>query len=144
MARVVAPEKVAWRAMRQRCYYAKFKQYADYGGRGIIVCERWKDSFENFLEDMGPKPSPQHSLDRKDTDGNYTPENCRWATKLEQAQNARSNVLLTFQGKTQTISAWAKEIGMNYDTLKFRIQLGWPVEEALTKPTTVKTWKKRS
>lgn len=79
----------AWMRMKERCYNPKSKRYEDWGGRGITVCDRWLEGFENFLADMGPRPSPRHSLDRKDNDGNYEPSNCRWATYSEQNLNRR-------------------------------------------------------
>jgi len=84
-----AAEYRSWAAMKQRCYNSKLKNYKDYGGRGIRVCAQWVVSFEHFLADMGPRPSPHHSLDREDVDGWYTPDNCRWATAKEQANNKR-------------------------------------------------------
>ncbi len=119
--------------MKQRCYNPRFHKYADYGARGIKVCERWRDSFEAFLGDMGPKPSPRHTLDRKENDGDYTPENCRWATSLEQGANKRSNVRLEYDGRTQSISEWARELGIKAGTISYRIRKGWSVAETLTK-----------
>jgi len=82
-------EYVSYHAMKQRCYYKKSKVYKYYGGRGISICERWRDSFEAFLQDLGPKPTPQHTIDRIDPDGNYCPENCKWSTRKEQRLNQR-------------------------------------------------------
>lgn len=90
----VTPTYEAWAGTKKRCYNAKCKSYADYGGRGIMVCQRWRDSFANFLADMGERPSDAHSLDRyPNVNGNYEPSNCRWATKLQQARNTRATKL---------------------------------------------------
>ena len=125
------PTHTTWRGMKDRC--ANLNRL-DYGGRGIGFCERWVD-FANFLEDMGPRPSLKHSLDRIDNNGNYTPENCRWATRKQQGRNARSNVLLTHDGKTQCLAAWCEEIGMKRGTLYQRIfRLNWSIERALYTP----------
>lgn len=107
----------------------------DYGGRGIKVCDRWR-SFENFFEDMGKCPSKTHSIERDDVNGNYCPENCRWATQVEQANNKRNNHPITFRGKTQNIGQWAAELGIGGSTIKRRINLGWSIEMALTEPVS--------
>lgn len=121
-----------WLAMMQRCYDMNCKAYYNYGGRGITVCERWM-KFENFLADMG-EPSPGMSIDRKNNNEGYCYENCRWTTSKEQANNRRSNHLLTFKGKTQTIAQWAEETGINRATIESRInKYGWTPEQALTK-----------
>lgn len=121
----------AWRQMRSRCYDENMGGYENYGGRGITVCARWVESFENFLEDMGEKPSPQHSLDRRSNDGNYEPSNCRWATKLEQDNNRRTNRILEFRGQRKTMSQWARELNINPVTIFSRLDDGWSVERAL-------------
>ncbi len=97
--------------MKARCLNSKLKNYHLYGGRGITVCNRWRDSFQNFLDDMGIRPSPKHSLDRfPDMNGNYEPGNCRWATKAEQAHNMRSNKWLECSGKIMIVADWCKEL----------------------------------
>lgn len=120
-----------WNRMRSRCLGKKSRWYKNWGGRGIKICPEW-DSFAVFLADMGEKPSPKHSLDRIDNNGNYCKENCRWATWKEQENNRGNNKVLTFQNKTQTISQWATEKDLRVDTLWRRIQSGWTVERALT------------
>lgn len=125
------PEYRAWEAMHARCYSDTCISYPHYGARGIKVCERWQ-SFENFLDDMGPKPSRKHSLDRKDNDGDYTPENCRWATKVEQMNNRTNSRWLEHDGKRMTLAQWARELGITEAALESRLRKGWPLERALT------------
>jgi hypothetical protein len=117
--------------MIQRCEYQKHQDYHNYGGRGITVCERWRTSFETFMEDMGPRPSKKHSVERKNTDGNYEPSNCYWATQKTQQRNRRNNRLLTFQGKTATVAEWAESIGITQYALHQRLK-SMSVKEALT------------
>jgi len=124
------PEYNSWRGMLGRCLYPKNKKYADYGGRGIIVCERWR-KFENFLADMGCKPTPRHTLDRKDSDGDYTPENCCWATRATQSRNTRRTRWVTHAGRTQCLQDWANELGIPPGTLSSRLDRGWSIGEAL-------------
>jgi hypothetical protein len=122
----------AWAHMIRRCHTPTTHNYANYGGRGISVCERWRYSFENFLADMGERPSPKHSLDRRDNNGNYEPANCRWATPIEQGNNTRKVRLITYKGKTQSVSAWTRELGFPRETLRKRIATGWPIDLAFT------------
>lgn len=127
------PEYRAWIGMISRCNDPSVPCYSKYGGRGICVCQRWM-SFQHFLSDMGTRPSPQHSIDRIDNDGNYEPGNCRWATKKQQSRNIRSNRLLTLNGQTKCVSEWAEFIGIKRTTLDERLRHGWSIEDALTLP----------
>ena len=102
------PEYKAWGSMKERCLNKKHKSYHNYGGRGIRVCDRWIVSFENFLSDMGERPSSKHSLDRfPNNNGDYEPSNCRWATMLEQSINRRTNTYIEYNGNRFTHSKWA-------------------------------------
>ncbi len=120
--------------MKQRCYSHNKRNFADYGGRGIMVCERWRNSFENFLADMGPRPTPLHSIDRIDNSLGYDPANCRWATRTEQNRNKRSNRYMTMNGRTMILTDWAIETGIKRETIKERIRRGWTISRALTTP----------
>lgn len=124
-------EYMIWSTMKARCYRQTAVGYKNYGGRGVSVCDRWRHSYQNFLDDMGRKPEGDYSIERRDNDGNYDPQNCYWATRKQQSRNRRGNVRVTFQGKTQTVADWAVEVGMSPYTLYHRIRKGWPPEIAL-------------
>jgi len=124
--------------MKARCRNQKAINFDDYGGRGIAVCDRWLESFENFYEDMGDRPSKQHSLDRIDGSKGYSKENCRWATLEQQANNKSNNVLITHDERTMTIAQWARYKGMNITTLHNRLKKGMTTEEALNTPVRSK------
>ena len=120
--------------MIRRCEAPRDISYPRYGGRGISVCDRWRASFQAFLDDMGERPSKSYQIERDDNDGNYMPENCRWATRKEQARNRRSQTILTFNGESLCVSEWAERMGVKRGQLQNRINLGWPVERILTEP----------
>lgn len=126
----------AWEALRNRCENPNNRAYADYGGRGITVCERWS-KFANFLHDMG-EPLPGQSIDRIDNDKGYGPENCRWASRKEQNRNKRSLHLITAGGRTQLLSQWAEELGVTHRAILGRIKTGWSEEEAVMTPRVTK------
>jgi hypothetical protein len=130
------PEYNSWVGMLQRCTNPKNTKYASYGARSITVCERWK-SFENFLADMGRRPGPEYSIDRKDNDGNYEPDNCRWATPVEQARNTRANRILSLGGQTLTEAEWAERLGVKQRLISQRLGRGWTVERTLSTPVRV-------
>lgn len=124
------PEHIVWTSMRGRCLNPNNHAYSSYGGRGIDICPRW-DDFLLFLEDMGAKPSRVHSLERKNNDLGYSPENCVWATRREQANNRRSSRWITFNGETRTLAQWADSAGISQAKLFHRLRLGWPMEKAV-------------
>lgn len=125
--------------MRQRCNNPKAISFPYYGGKGIRCCERWA-LFANFLADMGPAP-PEMELDRIDGTKNYEPGNCRWATKLVQANNQANNRRITFGGKTQTLKQWSRDLGLSYMMLRNRLRMGWSEAAALSTPPT-RVWKR--
>ena len=127
------PQYVAWTQMKARCHRPSSEKFAIYGGRGITVCDRWRESYAAFLEDMGPRPEG-HSIDRIDVNGNYEPGNCRWATPREQGANLRKSRNLTRDGKTLCMSEWSRVTGLPIGTIFMRLALGWTVERTLTAP----------
>jgi hypothetical protein len=132
-------EHAAWASMKSRCTNINVPEYNNYGGRGIQVCDRWLNSFEAFLEDMGPRPTSQHSIDRfPNNDGNYEPSNCRWATRQEQDNNKRTNRLFMFYGKTMTLTQWSEISQVNRRTVMVRLKRGWPEKEAFWTPAKSK------
>lgn len=130
-------EYCVWGGMLSRCTNPSTANYSGYGGRGITVCPEWK-SFEQFYADMGPRPSPKHSLDRIDNNGPYCKENCRWATIKEQCNNRRSSRMLTHNGEARTVSQWSEKLELNLSTLTSRLRLGWSDEKAITTPVREK------
>lgn len=127
-------EHAAWQSMLGRCENPAKEKYPIYGGRGIKVCQRWRDSFEAFFSDMGEKP-PGTTLDRIDVNGDYTPENCRWATHKQQARNRRSSHQIVYQGEALTVAELAERAGLHYSTMYDRIlRFGWSVDDAMAKP----------
>jgi hypothetical protein len=120
----------SWRAMKDRCYQETHKEYKRYGAIGITVCKRWRESFENFLKDMGERPEGR-SLERLDSTKPYSPSNCVWATHEQQANNRRSNRLIKHKGETMTLSQWSKKTGIPAATIARRIDRGWNVKQAL-------------
>lgn len=122
-----------WQCMIRRCENPKQDDYPRYGGRGISVCPEWRESFVTFLLDMGPRPSPKHSIERMDNNGNYEPGNCRWATNTEQCRNHRRNRLLTANGVTKPLVCWVESTGLHVSTILRRLNNGWPEDVAVTR-----------
>jgi hypothetical protein len=127
------PTFKSWDSMKQRCTNPKAPDFARYGGRGVRVCGRWLESFENFLHDMGARPTGQ-TLDRVDVNGDYTPENCRWATMSQQQRNKRTSSVAEFGGVTRTYAEWAEITGVNSKAIGERLRRGWAVKDALLVP----------
>jgi hypothetical protein len=132
-----SPEYRVWRGMLQRCRNKNNNNYSLYGGRGIEVCPEWSD-FSTFRRDIGKRPSPGHTLDRIDNNVGYSPENCRWATKVQQENNKRSNVLISCGGVEKTVAEWSRESGIGKNTIYARLRYGWTGEEAVSVPVNSK------
>jgi len=125
------PEYKTWGRVVVRCTNPKSKDYPYYGGRGIKICDEWRDDPEKFIEDMGQRPEGG-TLDRIDVDGDYSSDNCRWATRLEQSHNKRNNVWFTLRGESKVLAEWARSVGISSGALMQRMNTGWTLEEALT------------
>jgi hypothetical protein len=130
-----APEYQVWAGMKNRCSDPTSDRWHRYGGRGIRVCDRWWNSFESFYADMGPRPGPDYQIDREDNDGNYEPGNCRWVTRVVNANNREASRIIEFGGRSLTITQWARETGLARQALETRLDAGWTVERALTEPS---------
>ena len=125
-------ERICWYGIKQRCCNPKDPAYRNYGGRGIEMCEAWQKSFNQFLADMGPKPSREFSIERIDVNGPYSPDNCCWMLMEFQPANKRNSIRIEFHGKTLTLPQWSKELEINYKCLAARLNGGWSVERAFT------------
>jgi len=122
-----------WQNIKDRCHNPGSKRYADYGGRGIVVCRRWLDSFENFYQDMGDTPKSM-TLEREDNNAGYSKENCRWATYKEQARNRRNNRMICHNDEVKCLAEWAEDRGLTYSALYGRLERGWSVARSLETP----------
>lgn len=129
----IASEYRAWQNMKARCYKKNDKQYNNYGARGIVVCQKWKNNFGAFLADVGIKPTPSHSIGRIDNDGHYEPGNVEWQTDEQQSNNRRSNRIIAINGVYKTLSQWSKHFGINSFRAKERLNRGWPEHLAFIK-----------
>lgn len=121
-----------WQSMKRRCYKEYDSHYKNYGARGIQVCERWLNSYENFLEDMGFPPSQEYQIDRIDNDGDYEPSNCRWVSRTENSRNKSNNRMITANGETKTLSAWSESSGIKRETIAMRLNRGYSPEDAIS------------
>jgi hypothetical protein len=128
------PMFVIWKTIRSRCYNEKSKDYGRYGGRGIVMCDEWRDSFESFYRDMGDRP-PEHTIDRIDNDLGYSKGNCRWCTTKEQGRNKRNTIFVEYNGEKRPLIEVCEELSINYGSVANRIRrLGWSSERALNTP----------
>ena len=129
-----SPTYRSWQGMRSRCYNSNDPYFHRYGARGIRVCKRWLDSFENFLADMGERPQGL-TLERKKNDFDYSFSNCKWGTRTEQSQNREMTVWIDLDGKRQCLSAWSREYGLSPQVISQRLKRGWGMEQAIKTPT---------
>lgn len=129
-----SPEYRVWSNMRNRCTNRKCKEFKYYGGRGVQVCERWMNSFEAFYEDMGPRPSRKHSIDRINNHGDYEPGNCRWVVQRTQMRNTSQNHVIEHDGRSVCLEEWSELTGLPASAIRKRLKRGWPVKDALETP----------
>lgn len=129
------PEHRAWVSMKQRCTNQKKREWPHYGGRGIAVCPEWMRSFTAFYAHVGKRPSEKHSIDRIDVNGDYAPGNVRWATQQEQIDNTTVVRMVSINGRSQSISAWEREMGLSKGQVKSREKSGWTTEAAILTPS---------
>lgn len=133
------PEYAAWKSIKTRCYDPNFIEYQHYGGRGIKVCDEWKDDFQAFYSYIGPRPGSGYSVDRIDNNGDYEPGNVKWSTKSEQHRNTRQNLIVTYRGESRPLVEWVEELGLNYSAVHQRlVKLGWSAEQAFSTPVRKK------
>ncbi len=141
-ARESMPEYRSWSNMVQRCHNPKNESYPDYGGRGIHVCDDWRNDFTTFFAHVGKRPTSKHTIDRINTNGQYEPGNVRWCTRKEQNRNKRNNHRITFNGETMTMTEWGEKTGIGRSAIKTRLKRGWSIGDALTKPIATEVWNK--
>ena len=120
-----------WMSMKQRCYNTKDNAYKNYGGRGILMCNRWLESFSDFVNDMGKRPD-NHSIERVDNDKGYSPDNCVWATRKQQSRNTRASHFITVNGETKVLQDWANDLGTKHTAILHRLNRGWSEIDAVT------------
>jgi len=123
-----------WTHIKTRCFNNKSPKFISYGGRGITMCDRWRYSYVNFLEDMGRCPANKDSIDRIDNNGNYEPKNCRWADLYEQGCNMRSNVVIEYNGESKIIAEWARITGISESVLQYRVKMDWGADKIIETP----------
>lgn len=126
------PTYISWIDMKTRCYNQKYRQRRNYKDKGITICDRWKNSFENFYQDMGKRPAGK-TLDRINNDGNYELNNCRWATAKQQANNTSKNCIILFNKQAKTLAEWSQFLNIKYSTIHSRLNRGWSINKSLTK-----------
>jgi len=130
-----------WQGITKRCYNKNASNYYLYGGKGVRIAAAWRE-FEQFLQDMGARPSAKHSIERIDHRGNYTPDNCKWATIKEQARNKGNNRIIEINGEKKCLAEWIESLGVSPSTIRDRIyKLGWSEERAITTPVAKRVWK---